>query len=89
VAKTAEQALRGAADYIREHGWARGKYEDDCGRVCMLGAMLSSGLPLGENIPREIYMVTGDVDVVMFNDVHCKIANDAIAALEIAADLAA
>jgi hypothetical protein len=90
VAKTAEQILRDAADYIRAHGWTRGQYEDgDSGQVCMIGAMLSVGLHFGDPIPKEVYDVIGGGEVFKFNDHHCKSVRDAIAALEIAADLAA
>lgn len=32
------QVLDGAADWISEHGWARGHYEDTDGRCCAVGA---------------------------------------------------
>jgi hypothetical protein len=93
VAKTAEQVLRGAADYIREHGWLRGRQGQDGGPRCMVGAMWSIGLA-DMNIDEwfklgALTKVIGGEDVLLFNDDHCKTANDAIAALEIAADLAA
>lgn len=31
--------LDAAADYIEEHGWARGSYEEPDGRVCAIGAL--------------------------------------------------
>jgi hypothetical protein len=92
VAKTAEQVLRGAAQYIREHGWRRRYYGTHGGPRCMLGALMSASAPdrfYGLRVAGTLMPVTGGSSPAEFNDVHCKTANDAIAALEIAADLAA
>jgi hypothetical protein len=89
MAKTAEQVLRGAADYLREHGWRRRQYGCDGGPRCMMGALWSAG---GDFLAIEeigVLMGVAGGRITEFNDVHCKTKNDAIAALEIAADLAA
>lgn len=87
--------LYAAADCIREHGWTRGRYQHE-GRVCMVGAIAAVGGVLSEGLvalparARELLeIVCDDCAPTQFNDEHCKTANDAIAALEIAADIAA
>jgi class 3 adenylate cyclase len=91
----AEQ-LRAAAQYIREHGWTRRGFGLHGGPRCMIGAI---GSVLGIDpqrvsvpVPVVLYGVCGDCSdkqgLVAFNDHDCKTKNDAIAALEIAADLA-
>jgi hypothetical protein len=87
---TADQ-LRAAAQYIREHGWCIGTGEDG-GPRCILGACASVAdttinALICTPLYRAIEAVTGDF-VGGFNDGHCESADDAIAALEIAADLA-
>ena len=87
--------LYAAADYIREHGWVRRSYRSG-NRCCMLGAIAATGgilsdafvgLPVGAH--QALKIVCGGVPAAEFNDKYCKTANDAIAALEIAADIAA
>jgi hypothetical protein len=86
--------LRAAAQYIRDHGWRRRKLGKHGGPRCMVGAMLSavvcddSILYVDGRINRAFQDVTGGEVLTVFNDEHCKTANDAIAVREIAADLA-
>ncbi len=37
--------LRGAADYIRVHGWCQNALTDKAGRVCMRGALMAAAFP--------------------------------------------
>jgi len=93
---TAEQILRAAAKYIRRHGWRQEEYGADGGPRCMAGAVrsvvgLEPDLPDTdeyEGLMSILEKVAGP-NIADFNDVYCRTADDAIAALEIAADLAA
>jgi hypothetical protein len=84
--------LYGARDYMREHGWTRGALQGKSGRVCILGALAAAerGNPNGW-ASRPVYdavsRVTGG-SIALFNDGDCLNADDAISALEIAADIA-
>lgn len=82
------EILYAAADYIRTHGWLRGEAGDHGGPRCISGAIWSV---TRDDVPwllPTLLSVTGD-NPARFNDKHCKTADDAIAALEIAADIAA
>ena len=83
-------ALYKAADYIRAHGWKRGSYGAPSGPRCMAGAILSVVHGPAQPIVdcQQLASVTDGLAAEMFNDYHCKSADDAIAALEIAADIA-
>ncbi len=84
--KTESQCYRDAADLLRRDGWCKGNFR--CGRLhCMLGALryVSRRRRIVDYWPRLID-VTGIPSV--FNDHPDTTKNDAIAALEIAADLA-
>jgi hypothetical protein len=97
------ETLYAARDYIREHGWRRLGYGIHGGRRCMAGAcssVVADGSQFvsacwsrfigpGTPIQRALAVVTDGVDIGDFNDFHCETADDAIAALEIAADIAA
>jgi len=82
--KTSE-TLYAAARYIRKHGWVNhGGGSDAC---CMLDALWrtkNQSLDAYNTLRRVTDMHPAD-----FNDFHCRSADDAIAALEIAADIAA
>lgn len=88
------EMYRAAADLLRRDGWCRGRMRD--GKLhCMAGALRKVGLrhkgvifPATTPAPEVLRRVIGMVHIAMFNDFHCKSSNDAIAALEIAADLA-
>ncbi len=86
---TTSETLRAAAQYIREHGWRRQWYGRHGGPRCMLGALWSAN---PESAYRDewgrILMDVCGCRAADFNDKYCKSADDAIAALEIAADLA-
>jgi hypothetical protein len=96
VTITAEQILRDAAELLRKDGWIKGKKRSAFGR-CMVGALIDAS----PNVPgfydpirnaafkavRDLF--DGQLPIVTFNDAHCVTADDAIAALEIAADLVA
>ncbi len=86
--KTSE-ALYAAADYIREHGWTRGTFSDNAGRVCMIGAIDRTTARAGHVAACMALANTIGDNIVVFNDYHCESGDDAIAALEIAADIAA
>jgi hypothetical protein len=81
---TADQ-LRAAAQYIREHGLLAGSAGFDGGPRCMIGALYSVSL----STPRILHRVCGP-SIADFSDACAKVGadDDAIAALEIAADLA-
>jgi hypothetical protein len=84
--------LRAAADYLREYGWRRWAMGYHGGPRCMLGA-LESVCVVRSTIWQRASFVTmkifdGEPRLAVFNDYHCKTADDAIAVLEIAADLA-
>ena len=90
--KTSE-TLYAAARYIRKHGWRVGTDENNGPRpCCMLDAAYRVINETGENgylyAFKALYLVT-EINPADFNDFHCKTAYDAIAALEIAADIAA
>jgi len=90
--------LYAAADYIRLHGWRKNWYGEHLGPRCMIGACASAagsdagGIGMLEaRLKPALECVVGNesaLAVIDFNDDHCKTANDAIAALEIAADIA-
>lgn len=94
----AEQVLRGAADVIRKRGWAQNQSQTPTGRVCMGHAINLSeklqGITDANSTRRAITRVVGKSNsfgyssIACFNDYHCETKRDAIAALEIAADLA-
>lgn len=89
----AERVLRDAARYIRVNGWCRGFMGGETGPRCMLGALYSVGvLDLSHEQSGRMDDALSEVinlPITAFNDHHCKTVDDAIAALEIAADLAA
>lgn len=91
------ETLYAAADVIRKRGWCTDEPEDDRGRVCILGAIAFArhgDTARDADIPASIYrhyvqtVIDGNL-IGTFNDEHCKHARDAIAVLEIAADIAA
>jgi len=94
---TAEQILRAAAERLRSHGWTKEAYGSWDGPCCIVGAIaVASGVrpgPLADYPSSlEAAKVVGEVvgtGIPHFNDHHCRSIHDAIAALEIAADLAA
>jgi hypothetical protein len=85
-----------AADLIRRHGLCKNAASDEGGRLCMLGAL---GVAYGgrtmawPSAPKSSLLdVVGGAthgDIIDFNDDRFLTKRDAIAALEIAADLAA
>jgi len=81
------KTLYGAARYIRMHGWVKGVSNNSLGAACMAEAVY--------RVNRDGYdLAISFLDNVLgvwpttFNDLNCKSADDAIAALEIAADIA-
>ncbi len=88
--KTPRKILLDAAELLRRDGWcqhvlARGKER------CLIGALCAAGGSL--DLAQSYYLAVEtlhqlcDVHIPLFNDQHCKSVDDAIAALEIAADL--
>ena len=86
------EELRRAAQIIREQGWARGTFQDYCGRVCISGAcgVAIHGLAMmGMSTQAMLFFYQACNEYpTRFNDVMCLCEDDAAAALEIAADLA-
>lgn len=88
------ELYRAAADLLRRDGWCQYSYEDER-RHCMAGALSAiKGHRLGnhhgayDDIYGALASVLGTRCVAHFNDAYGMTADDAIAALEIAADLA-
>ena len=86
--------LRRAAALLRQYGWTQGKYCDDQGRLCILGAigMAMTGSPTQAHESyrvARVAMCVGDIvnegTVHPWNDTLCRTAEEAIAALEAAA----
>jgi hypothetical protein len=90
----AESILRKAAKELRERGWCKGTAVNGRGNVCMIGALRAAvwGTPMlslhGGEFFKPLHEVTGCSSISTFNDNHCETIDDAIAAFEIAADLA-
>lgn len=87
---TEAQMYRAAADILRRDGWCQGDRTDNNGRHCLMGALdeaIGGNANAGRREWPALWEVTGDGLVMNFNDHHCRSARDAIAALEIAADL--
>ena len=85
--KTSE-VLYAAAGYIRERGWIQGSFGEHGRPRCMDGALMSAGCRAPWiNVDSYLDRVCGCASME-FNDKQCKTANEAIAALEIAADIA-
>lgn len=89
---TAEQLLRASAEQLRTDGWCR--YISRLGkRTCMSEALMDSNATLKctqaqFNRARRALKVVVELDYLPnFNDHHCQVKEDAIAAFEIAADL--
>lgn len=97
--KNMAQLLRDAADIIRTRGWWQNwtrNYEKQAEapgteEVCLWGALVdSAGMRTLDFALRNFVEaeVLGGYLLSHFNDMHCQSADDAIALLEIAADLA-
>jgi hypothetical protein len=90
--KTISETLRSAAGVIKSKGWTQNQAIDDEGRVCMTAAIGDVNGHGGPSYWRAVEFlrdkVLGTGSVVVFNDCHCKRKQDAIAALEIGADIA-
>ena len=84
--KTSE-TLYAAARYIRKHGWLN-HGDAASSACCMLVALYRTTKGHSLDAHNTLRRVT-DIHPADFNDFHCKSARDAIAALEIAADIAA
>lgn len=93
---TPAEVLRKAADVIREQGHCKGVYSTEDGRVCVYGAINTAAghWPVFEG---DDYVVDTacrtlmrhlDYDVVYWNDAPERTAEEVIAALEKAAELA-
>jgi hypothetical protein len=87
--------LRDAADYLKIYGWVPRQASSFLGPCCMLQAL--NRVTPAPDPKNEIFRtsmkflreVTGPEDTIFnFNDENCKNRNDAVAALEISADLA-
>lgn len=95
--KTSE-ALYEAIDVLRERGWTKGGTGINRGRVCLMQALslVIDGdffwpQSFGSSSVRAktvLESVTGCHSGSEFNDRYCKTRNDAIAALQIAGDIA-
>ena len=92
--KTSE-ALYAAADYIRKHGWQKYDMGCDGGPRCIVGALYSAtGMDPRANyrdtLPgySAISRMLDDDWLGDYNDTYFESADDAIAVLEIAADIA-
>jgi len=84
--KTSE-SLYAAADYLRRYGWTQFTFGTHGLARCMDGALISvlgSGFTSVDHFLERVCGCTS----MEFNDDHCKTADDAIAALEIAAAIA-
>lgn len=84
--------LRRAADYLRDRGWATNQAGGYGAPACMAGAIRTVRSldhdVLSNHLRQWVLLVCGTTTVIDFNDNHCRSSHDAIAALEIAADLA-
>jgi hypothetical protein len=91
---TAAEVLRKAAEVIRERGLASGRYESESGAVCMFGAVNfvltgHANLPSDNLAPeRALKDFFGYGSVIGFNDTPGRTADEVIAALLKAAELA-
>lgn len=83
---TEAEMYRKAADLLRRDGWCKGEYINSAGKRCMYGAMIDAGVNrVGHPV---LQALIDEWRVSRFNDHDCETIDDAIAALEIAADLA-
>lgn len=89
---TEAELYREAAKVLRKSGWCQGEYHDKHGHHCLLGAMgvvaeVADGrFYYDDNPVPALKEVVGEP--ICFNDQTDQTAEDVIAALEIAADLA-
>ena len=82
---TEAEMYREAAAILRRDGWCRIHLTDEKGRHCLFGALQKSNAVLDAT---KLYEIIGAWNAMIFNDTECSSADDAIAILEIAADLA-
>jgi hypothetical protein len=88
---TTAEALRRAAQEIRERGWLSGMNDENAGSVCAMAALgLASGDDAGVFVAARklILDVTGSACVANWNDAPERTADEVIAALLKAAELA-
>lgn len=87
------KTLYKAAQIIKNKGWARGNAFTH-GRVDMGGAIGFAAYgdpkaPPNREVTRALDVVLAGEKLHKFNDKHCKTHRDAVAALQLAADIAA
>ena len=94
---TIKELREKAADLIEERGWAKGRYEDATGRLCILGALVVAAVPHALEIGLEQEVLNDDLVVAEaveqlrrdlgvqhldeWNDEKCSSADEVIAAL--------
>jgi hypothetical protein len=90
---TPEEVLAGAIDVIHERGWARGKFQDDEGHVCLVRA-IAIAAPGSEHHWSRAYArarvrnVIG-MDAVTWNDKQAKDADEVVEVLKLATEVVA
>jgi hypothetical protein len=102
LATTIADACYGAANLLRKQGWGQGAYADFRGGrttpcLCMSGGINKATSGHWDDTTSRVAdrtknfvseRVLDGLPVAEFNDYSCKTADDAIAALEIAGDIA-
>ena len=84
--KPASQICRDAAKLIRERGHAKGNYESNDGRLCLVGALCYAGIGSDSSrIYEAIEGVSGVPSPATWNDAPERTPAEVIAALEKAA----
>ncbi len=84
---TERELYLSAIEVLKRDGWCKEFLTNDRGQHCMLGAMDTAVNEAPFKAPL-LFDLCGP-SVTWFNDHCCQTINDAIAALEISADLAA
>jgi hypothetical protein len=87
--KTSE-VLRKAGDVLRERGWCQFRLEDDAGRVCLRGAVLSANGDAAYNHEEQLLRASTGVECfgADWNDLPSRTAAEAAIALDAAYVLA-
>jgi len=81
-----QQSCLEAAEYIRTYGWCQGTFQNQQGRVCILGAVRGTATAVPYN-NYYIHLSKALQNPVSWNDTPSRTVEEVIAALEAAAEM--